>query len=109
VRATGPRPWITVGAQPHGELEVNMFERPKRTTCRGCSTNIVFIRTDQGRVMPIDAEPHPAGDVRIDTMTSGSLVAHVMTTEEIYQHPGRRYISHFATCPATHPKNVGAQ
>lgn len=33
--------------------------------CRSCSARIVWAVTSRGRPMPVDAEPHPDGDIRL--------------------------------------------
>jgi hypothetical protein len=96
-RCAGCR-WVLIQIRVE-EMHCEMFELPKRTRC-GCDVEIVFVKTVANRVMPIDAEPHPAGSVRL-TWQGRRATAHVMSTEELHTYTGRRYIAHMATCRVT--------
>jgi hypothetical protein len=60
--------------------------------CRSCGAPITWAITDQGKRMPLDAEPNPAGNVRL-TLTN----AVVLRKDEVYDGP--RFMPHWATCP----------
>ena len=60
--------------------------------CRSCGAPITWAITDQGRRIPLDAKPNPAGNIRLDLTH-----AHILTKSDNYNGP--RYTSHFATCP----------
>lgn len=50
----------------------------KLESCRGCGADIVWLKTAEGKSMPVNAETVEAGDQQ-------------------FEHG--RHISHFATCP----------
>ncbi len=56
--------------------------------CRSCGALIVWVVTQNGKRMPVDAQPSEKGNLRID-----NGVAYV---EPAYEGP--KYLSHFATC-----------
>jgi hypothetical protein len=60
--------------------------------CRSCGAPITWAITDKRRRIPLDPEPNPAGNIRLDLTH-----AHILTKGETYYGP--RYMSHFATCP----------
>lgn len=51
----------------------------KTAKCRSCSEYIVWVKTEAGKNMPVDADSFDEGD------------------ELVYDHS--KHISHFATCP----------
>lgn len=63
------------------------------STCRSCEAEIIWVETEKGKRMPIDAEPGPGG--RFTLSDDGKTVAFVHT------HMARDdlYSSHFETCP----------
>jgi hypothetical protein len=67
--------------------------------CGSCNAPIRWARTEKGKPMPLDVEPHPAGTVAIVGVAGGSPVAHVLRRVEISAHAGARYRTHFETCP----------
>ena len=71
------------------------------TTCRSCQAEITWALTPNNRWMPIDAEPHPEGNVelhdgepRLAVVLSGTSLA----AARLEGRPLHR--SHMATCPA---------
>ena len=50
-------------------------------TCRSCGAEIVWLQTNSGKRIPVDAETCPDGEA-----------------ERLYQ-PEHGHVSHFATCP----------
>jgi hypothetical protein len=63
--------------------------------CKSCGAPIRWIRMTSNKMMPIDAQPSPAGTVEI---VDG--YGYVVKTKEPSLLPGEeRYTSHFATCP----------
>lgn len=64
--------------------------------CKRCRAKIVWCQTKNGRTMPVDAEPHPDGNVVIRADLSGPPFA------EVHTEPGgpdeQRHLTHFATC-----------
>lgn len=87
-----------------------MTEQPARltrtTTCRGCGKLIAFIKTKNGKSIPVDPEPIrflPEDDynkfVTMDgTVKRGKEYEGDELDAERYMMEG--YRSHFATCPA---------
>lgn len=60
-------------------------------TCRGCSARMEWVKSADGKNVPLDPEPHPDGNIVIDD----EGVA-------LYAERGSfpvMYLSHFATCP----------
>jgi hypothetical protein len=69
-------------------------------TCSACHEPIVFGQTDSGRKMPLNREPNADGNVLEIGRTGRMLAIRVLTKDELANPPaGRRFISHFATCP----------
>ena len=66
-------------------------------TCRSCSAPIVWAITQEGRRMPLDAEPAREGNVLLyPDGTCRALRADEVIGGAIGEHLHR---SHFATCP----------
>lgn len=63
--------------------------------CRSCEAAIVWALTAEGRRMPVDAEPTPEGRLKLRRREDGQLGVEVVEPRGF----GRRYRSHFATCP----------
>lgn len=60
------------------------------SACKSCGAAIVWVRTESGRVMPVDLHPTNRGNVVIR-----NGVAYVGAQQD----DAPRYTSHFATCP----------
>lgn len=68
--------------------------------CRACGARIGWVRTAaNGKLMPLDPDPHPAGNVELYTLDTGQLVARVHGQPELLHPDGPRYMPHQATCP----------
>ena len=71
--------------------------------CRTCRRPIVWATTARGGRMPVDPEPSPAGNVRLDRlMAMRDPVAAVLHGDELEQARERGVVlhrAHFATCP----------
>jgi hypothetical protein len=65
------------------------------TTCRSCGAAIRWVRTDNDRRMPVDAEPVAGGNVELEEVDAVVTLAHYVEPEPDVE----RYISRFATCP----------
>jgi hypothetical protein len=69
--------------------------------CTSCGTNIIWATTAAtGKVMPVDVEPHPDGNVLLTERVGRSPLAEVVAPGQdslIAGEPLRR--SHFSTCP----------
>ena len=75
------------------------------TKCRACGAPIRFIRLQNGKTMPVDAEPHKFihyldGEAIFVTedgeVKRGDYADDITATEDMLS---TGYISHFATCP----------
>lgn len=70
--------------------------------CRSCQQPIRWATTPAGRVMPLDLDPHPDGNVRLGWV-GGEQLALVLAGAELeaarIDDPRALYRSHFATCP----------
>lgn len=75
------------------------------STCRSCGAPVVWARTTDGKPMPLNAVPDPAGNVaahRDPTAVSaygGALVARVLKAGEEPAPWEVRGTSHFSSCP----------
>ena len=63
------------------------------STCRSCRASIRWVTTANDRLMPLDAEPNPDGNVEIHD-------GHAVVLEQLtIFNTGERWMPHFATCP----------
>ena len=60
--------------------------------CDGCGAHIIWVKTDKGKNMPIDAKPAMLCGITVKTQTD--IFDHTFATV----HPVV-YRSHFETCP----------
>jgi hypothetical protein len=71
--------------------------------CRECGTEIVFGRTEKGKVMPLDPAKYPEDDesanLAIYRDHTGRINVRVITTERPVERFEHRGMPHFATCP----------
>lgn len=76
-------------------------------TCKSCGAEIVWAKTPAGKSMPLDADPHPDGNVSLTP--GGALVLPADLVESGKKIGSKRYRSHFASCPgaAAHRKPKG--
>ena len=63
-------------------------------TCRSCGEPIRFVRTIHGKVMPINREPDPDGNVEL---IDGRAVVHPHGVQTLGDAP--RFVAHFTDCP----------
>jgi len=72
--------------------------------CKSCHAPIVWAGTASGKLMPVDVDSSPAGNLRLEYTDAGELVAEVVPAGS--QDALRT--SHFATCPnaAKHRRKV---
>ncbi len=83
--------------------------------CRSCGATIVWVLTQAGKRMPIDATPRADGNVQIKPDGSAQVLkadelADVSRRCSLEGHTPRLFTSHFATCPsaASHRKKPAA-
>lgn len=62
-------------------------------SCSSCGKSVLWVATQRGKTMPVNAAPDPAGNIVI----KGEETIVVATGQ---MAPWPRYVSHFATCPA---------
>lgn len=75
------------------------FSRFMAGPCRSCGQRIVWVETERGRRMPVDAEPVPGHFVITHGPRNGAVATQVPV-----------YVSHFSTCPnADQHRGKGAQ
>lgn len=70
------------------------------TPCRGCGARVVWAQTVNGKAIPLNSSPDPAGNLVLETANRDRSGAR----RAVYVRPGERageprYTSHFATCP----------
>lgn len=68
------------------------------TACRSCGSSIRWAATKKGKLLPVDAEPNPAGSVELRERPGAIPVAIVHSAGD---RPlfGDRYLPHWAACP----------
>lgn len=71
-----------------------LSDKPER--CRSCGARVIWRRNSStGRWAPLDAEPNPAGNARVDD-ESYSIVG----PPSLFDAPDvERFMPHHATCP----------
>ena len=69
--------------------------------CKSCGDPVVWVKTINGKPMPLNAEPDPDGNV-YPVLIDGERYARVATVKSpIPDHvpATSRFTAHFATCP----------
>ncbi len=73
------------------------MSEPERAKCRSCGAEIIWVKTANQRLMPLNAEPDPKGNL---ILLNG---VPTLVQRDLYDKPleeqGPRYTSHFVTCP----------
>jgi hypothetical protein len=75
------------------------------TTCSKCPAKIVWATSENGKKMPMDAEPSPDGSfVLVESPDDGTLLAVFHKKAHGYMPSGEvraaaKHTSHHATCP----------
>lgn len=68
------------------------------SNCRSCAAPIQWVRTPEGRTMPLD--PLPVEDGNLALMQGDPIIAVPVAKHELLiDDDGLRYVSHFASCP----------
>lgn len=73
-------------------------------TCRSCSAPIRWEKTENGRNMPLDAEPSPAGNIYLR-----KGLALCVSAKNVPPPDAPLYLSHFARCPQAKKHRRGRQ
>lgn len=75
--------------------------------CRSCKADVIWARTGNGKLTPIDAAPHVDGNVVLQHQrTEQGMIVHAKTLTRKRQAENKQsfireitYKSHYATCP----------
>lgn len=73
-----------------------------RQRCRDCPAEIVWATTALGKRMPVDADPHPEGNVRLIPQPGAAPTAVTLRIDDLRSAlaaGAELYRSHFVTCP----------
>jgi hypothetical protein len=68
------------------------------TACRSCGAPVLWAVTAEGKRMPVDAEPTPAGNLVVD-QTAQPWTVRVVPPDDLLAGDPPRYLPHWATCP----------
>lgn len=71
-----------------------------RALCKTCRASVVWVTTEKGEAMPVDAAPVRGGNIRLEGSAARPTAVYVeplLESEE--QRAAPHYVSHFATCP----------
>ncbi len=71
--------------------------QPKK--CGSCPALIFWAQTENGKSMPVDAEPTPDGNVILFATPAGGIRAHVLKKDEQPPPGAKRRQAHWASCP----------
>ncbi len=68
--------------------------------CGSCRAPVIWTVTHKGKRMPVDAEPAENGNVRL-RRDGERMIAEYPGREHpaLFEDDGKRYLSHFASCP----------
>jgi len=64
--------------------------------CRSCNADVIWALGPNGKTMPMDAEPDPAGAWELRQIADGLAALFVAPDD---RDAGPYYTSHFVTCP----------
>jgi hypothetical protein len=78
---------------------------PPSTWCRGtgCGARIIFLQTTSGKRIPLDAAPHPNGNIVVETDLLGDPIAHILPrhqADRAFKSGAVLRMPHHASCPA---------
>jgi hypothetical protein len=83
-----------------------MMGQNTKQACKSCGAEIIWVKTEAGKAIPLDAEPTEGGNIIVQVLGPDREIAHVETAvEKVERHncpiPAGRvaFVSHFATCP----------
>ena len=83
---------------------MKMTTRARESLCKGCGKPIRWIKTVEGKKMPVDAEPvwvMPDPDGKIYIRKNGGIIKGLIIGDACDtpdRKPAEAYVSHFATC-----------
>lgn len=67
--------------------------------CKSCDAEIIWVTTENGKDMPIDAQPSPDGRFRKERVEGNKKIVHYVRDNELEENTARLYTTHFETCP----------
>ena len=73
-------------------------------TCKSCGAELLWAKTPNGRMMPLDVQPVPDGNIKLlgdgtcEVLTKDDL-EHIDEKCDLSGYVPRLHTSHFATCP----------
>lgn len=76
--------------------------------CRRCEAQILFVRLDTGRSIPVEPIPDPTGNVAA-RRDAGFLVGHVVAKDHPVEDGQQLYRTHFAACDPDKPLVTASQ
>jgi hypothetical protein len=77
--------------------DTNTSPRGQRSTCRSCGEPIIWVTTERGKKMPLDAEPHP--ERRGQFVFTGPGTVRFGAPGTPIPVGVETFVSHFSTCP----------
>lgn len=82
-----------------GATHAHLLVARSAVACERCTARIVFARVDGGRLIPVDVEPDPDGNVAIRVDSTGRIRARVLSEDRpAPEGTERLHVPHFATC-----------
>lgn len=72
---------------------------PVVSACRSCGAPLLWVITDGGKRMPLDADPTPAGTFVVADRDRDALRVSYVAPDALLIDDPPRYVSHYATCP----------
>lgn len=70
-------------------------------TCRSCQAPIIWVKTEKGKPMPLDAESGGDGAnfIKLRVDPNGDKIVHFVKGRELETNTAPLYRSHFVSCP----------
>jgi hypothetical protein len=84
-------------------------EKAAASPCRGCGGLIFFVKTPNGKNMPVNLEPDSTGNVAVYRDVSGTFQGRTLTKSDNAPSRGETlYMPHMATCVALRKREPAA-
>lgn len=84
------------------EMGANALARQQRAAaarCSSCQQPIRWVRTSNGKPMPVDYDPHEGGNILVDDHGGNAIVTEPGGPGSGIPSGKTLHYSHFATCP----------